>query len=229
MSPHELQWRLLFSVIVAGKSEKFARLVMWKLFEVTSQKTPFETIREIDARRGRLGRVLRKARSGNYHKLEISFRALATSNINLETCTAPELEAFHGIGPKTARFFLLWTRPGARLAALDTHVLKWLRFVGYNAPKSTPPPILYAELEAAFIAEADKRCVSPRILDAAIWDFCRMAHEAKIPENERHWPSHLHANMASFPDEVRKHYESWSKEDEDTAGTISSIDLAMKT
>jgi thermostable 8-oxoguanine DNA glycosylase len=89
--------------------------------------------------------------------------------INLQTCSPTELETIHGIGPKTARFFIIWTRPDARVAALDVHVLRWLKTLGYDAPSQTPSGKRYVELEIAFLAEADRRRVTPHILDQQIW------------------------------------------------------------
>jgi thermostable 8-oxoguanine DNA glycosylase len=55
------------------------------------------------------------------------------------------------------------------VAALDVHILRWLNSIGHNAPRQTPQGKRYAELEAVFLAEADRRGVSPRVLDEAIW------------------------------------------------------------
>ncbi len=53
---------------------------------------------------------------------------------------------------------------------LDTHLLKWLRAQGYDAPKSTPPAgPKYAALEEAFVREAHLRNVSVRELDTQVW------------------------------------------------------------
>jgi thermostable 8-oxoguanine DNA glycosylase len=79
----------------------------------------------------------------------------------------------HGIGPKTSRFFILWTRPHERYAALDVHILRWLRGLGHNAPRSTPNGRKYGELEKIFLSEADKRGLSPGELDAQVWEAGR--------------------------------------------------------
>lgn len=168
MTEAELQYRLIYSLVVAGKSAGFAENVM-RSFPFKEQ-SPFDAVRKW-TRAGQLGATLRACRTGNYGKLEAALRALLDSGLDLATCSPEELETIHGIGPKTSRFFILWTRPAYRCAALDVHILRWLRGQGYDAPRNTPPASKrYQELEAAFLAEADKRGVTPRELDWQIWE-----------------------------------------------------------
>lgn len=184
MNTWELEWRLIYSMIVAGKSATFAGNVMSRLLGDQSL-TPFEWFRRI--RRGYgIEKVLRDARSGNYAKLATGIDHLIDFKINLATCTPEDLERVHGIGPKTSRFFILWTRPNAMHAALDTHVLKWLRYLGHDAPVSTPTSAKYSALEKIMLAEALKRKMTPRELDHAIWEWC-----AKGLHLDGNWPAIL--------------------------------------
>lgn len=167
-SDRELQFRLFYSIIVAGKNAKFAENVTKKLFS-DEEKTPFEVVKEWVVK-GELDQKLREARSGNYVKTAKAFEDLVNSNIDLRTCQPVDLESIHGIGPKTARFFIIWTRPDANCAALDVHVLRWLRNQGHAVPKSTPPAgRTYDRIEQIFLSEAQKLGVTPRQLDEAIW------------------------------------------------------------
>jgi hypothetical protein len=168
----EREARLIYSIIVAGKSAKFVEGVMQKFDAHRQKHSPFAFIK-ILIKDDNLDWVLRDMRCGNYRKIERALRELIAANLNIETCTPEQLEAIHGIGPKTSRFFILWTRPGERYAALDVHVLRWMRAQGYNAPKATPTGAKYSQLEEAFLTEADKRGVSARELDAQIWDAAR--------------------------------------------------------
>jgi hypothetical protein len=168
MSTAELEYRLLYSMIVAGKSAKFAAAAIGRLFRYGR---PFEIIRGWERSRSIEVR-LRAARTGNYSKLARGFAEVAASGINLRKCTPAQLEQIHGIGPKTSRFFIIWTRPQAEHAALDTHVLKWLRYQGHTAPKSTPSGVEYERLEKIFIDAAKARSMTARQLDSAIWDWC---------------------------------------------------------
>lgn len=181
----ELEARLLYSVVVAGKNAEFANSVLKRwLFEHTLYKqgeTPFEAIRRIDAAKT-LEWTFHDVRSGNYGKITAAARGMANAGLNLRNCTPQDLEKIKGIGPKTSRFFIIWTRPGAKYAALDVHILRWLGKQGYNAPKNTPQSSKrYAELEKAFLEEAENRGKTPRELDSEIWD----AGSRSINEVER--------------------------------------------
>lgn len=182
----ELEFRLLYSMVVAGKSADFAQQAMQRFLEGT-RRPPFEVIRHLVLHRKLFTRI-QEARTGNYTKLTRGFAEAAKADLNLWTCTTEDLEKIHGIGPKTSRFFLLWTRGDlARCAALDTHVLKWLRSIGCIAPIATPGSRkTYARLEKIFLAEADARGISPRALDARIWDYC-----SKGGHRDGLWPADL--------------------------------------
>lgn len=168
LSLWELQARLIYAVLVAGKSAVFAEAKVLALVGDRIDDLPFDVIREY-IRRGDIEEWLRSERVGTYGRLMKCFPDLV--ELDPRTCTIHQLEAVHGVGPKTARFFVLWTRPGAMCAALDTHILKWLRSLGYDAPKSTPQAgARYDELEKVFLHEAEKRGKAPRDLDFEVWD-----------------------------------------------------------
>lgn len=171
MNIAERQWHLIYSCIVAGKSASFTNIVVGRLKDripkATTRKRPLDEFFHMT--QAQIRALLLQCGSGNYTKLSQCFFQLGFTKIDLKTCTPAELEAIHGIGPKTARFFILWTRPGERYAALDVHVLRWMRAKGYPAPKSTPSGRKYRELEIAFLREADTRGMSPRELDHTIW------------------------------------------------------------
>lgn len=174
LSEGELQWRIIYSAIVAGKSARFAENAVRKLFGEYGEN-PFDVILAWENAFGilkshLLESKLRVARTGNYGKLTRTLSELARSKIDLRTCTPADLERIHGIGPKTSRFFILWTRPDARCAALDVHILRWLGERGYKVPKNTPQSAkAYAVLEKAFLDEAEKLGMSPAELDRRVW------------------------------------------------------------
>jgi len=167
LSNKELQFRIIYSIIVAGKSAGFAENATKKLFQ-DFQDEPFDIIRNW-INNGILKDNLLKAKTGNYNKIEKCFIELVSSNVNLHNCLPEDLEKIHGIGPKTARFFILWTRPNACVAALDIHILRWLGAKGYKVPKVTPNGKKYKELENAFLNEAKLLKMSPAELDKMVW------------------------------------------------------------
>jgi thermostable 8-oxoguanine DNA glycosylase len=107
-------------------------------------------------------------------------------DINLATCTPQELEAITGIGEKTSRFFILHTRKNARVAAIDTHMLKYLRAVGVgDVPDKSPKGATYLRLEKQFIELADKSGMSIADFDLMIWNF----YAGHSPEIKWVWPN----------------------------------------
>ena len=165
----ELQYRIIYSVIVAGKSAKFADDAIVRFFSESNFDLPFDYVRWlIDC--NILNEKMKMARVGNYKKISRFMAEIVDANFDLRTAIPEELERMHGIGPKTSRFFILWTRPNAQYAALDTHILKWLRAKGYDAPKSTPQNrSKYRKLEKIFIKEAGLLGKTPREFDHEIW------------------------------------------------------------
>jgi thermostable 8-oxoguanine DNA glycosylase len=183
MTDRELQLRILFAITVAGKSARHAERAIKRLFDGIPH--PMEMI-ETWVETEELGQRLREARTGNYSKLSKAFAQIASKvsgrELDLRACSADDLEAIHGIGPKTARFFITWTRPDARHAVLDVHILRWLRNRGHDVPVSTPSSRKkYAEIENIFLEIADSLGVLPRDLDAAIW-AAGSGHEGWTPD-----------------------------------------------
>jgi len=136
---YEKEYFLIFSVIVAGRNAKMAVEKTWRLLEFTwGEETPFDLIKHyID--HNNLTQKLKSLKIGQYTRIEKALKDII--NLNVETCTLDDLLACHGVGNKTARFFLLNTRKNAEYAVLDTHVLKWLNSLFGNwmsVPKSTP-------------------------------------------------------------------------------------------
>ena len=163
----ELQAFWLFGCIVAGKNSDFAAGGVARLLN-RCESTPFEHFRqmgEIEIRN-----ALVASRSGNYTR--ITRFIMESLEIDLKNATQEQLMAIHGIGPKTASFFLLHSRPDFEVAVLDTHILKYLRDKHIDAPKSTPTcPKKYKSLQDVFllIAKAEYPCMSVAQIDLLIW------------------------------------------------------------
>lgn len=107
---------------------------------------------------------------GKYNVLTKTLNQIIQFRGWLDLVTLDDLESVHGIGPKTARFFLLHSRPDQNLAVLDVHILRWMREqLGVATPKQTPTGKKYRELEAIFLTEAAQRGTTAAQLDLDIW------------------------------------------------------------
>ena len=169
----DLELFAVFAVCVAGKkAQQTADKVNDNFRDVatpTKQLTPFEAIKNLVDIKVFVA-YLKMAKMGQYRRIYRALRDLVESGIDLKTCTVEELEAIHGIGPKTSRFIIMHSRPNQRLATLDTHILRWMRDQGIETPKATPQSKkLYKELEQKFLTLCDKCAILPSQLDLKIW------------------------------------------------------------
>jgi len=165
----ELEELALFLVMVAGKQAKTTAIKLDKFLGKNAHQ-PFLYIRSL-VDNFLLTTRLKEIRAGQYNRIALAFQDLALSRKDLKTITVEELEQMHGIGPKSARCFLSWTRPDVQYAMLDTHILKYLRDILKvpNVPKSTPSGKKYLELEKVFLDHAKLLNRNPAELDLEIW------------------------------------------------------------
>lgn len=169
ISLEELEGRLIYAVIVAGKSADFADAACKRLWEsVPAFMSPKQYAIYLLEKDGIRDWVM-GAKTGNYCKIIKFFEDWLKSGVNLRTCTPDDLESLHGVGPKTSRFFVTWTRPEARYAVLDRHILRWLDQFYHDVPKNTPNGKTYLKWETVFLEEAMNRHLQPRELDYQIW------------------------------------------------------------
>jgi thermostable 8-oxoguanine DNA glycosylase len=168
----QLQETILWWILAAGKNGVTAArcldsfLSSWSL----EKEEPFEVVRKVDFYYN-LPLEMKSHGIGCYNNKARSWRCLVNSGINLKECSLEELESIVGIGPKTARCFLIHSRKNQNYAGLDTHLLKFLRLVGYNAPKSTPPKKSYAYLEKEFLNLVKKSKKTVAEFDLVIWNY----------------------------------------------------------
>ncbi len=167
----ELQEFLLFTIIVAGKTALIQAVKLDQFLQPARIMglTPFEYIKFLDEN-NHLRIMLCDAKIGQYSRVTQAFREVA--KLDLNTVQVKDLEQIPGIGPKTARFFILHSRPNQRIAVLDTHVLSWLeeQTTDILIPNSTPQsPSRYRTLENLFLEHADKLNMTPEELDLTIW------------------------------------------------------------
>jgi thermostable 8-oxoguanine DNA glycosylase len=169
----ELEEFALFTILVAGKkADQTAKkldsfLSKRKQFGV-EYMSPFEFI-EYLVRGSLLTPTLESVKLGQYNRISGAFKEIIKHKNRLDFVTPYELEQIKGIGSKTSRFFVLHSRPNSHYAVLDTHILRWLRNHGVDAPKSTPSGKKYEELEIKFLTYANDYGLTPAELDLHIW------------------------------------------------------------
>lgn len=170
----ELEEFWLFCTVVAGKTaatqarllERFLNLLRAVEF-VRPERTPFRLIAHAHNHDVLLP-ILIESRLGQYNRLNKCFAE--SMYLDLANDPVEEFEAIYGVGPKTARMFLMHSRPGQRFAAIDTHVLKHLRANGIEAPLVTPGNAKeYRRLELEFLKLADAAGQDPSTYDLEVW------------------------------------------------------------
>ena len=166
----------MFAILVAGKTAKtqakkleaFLKLAQIG-YGLPEDTTPFQFL-EYLIKGNQLTHVMMFCKLGQYNRLETAFRGVLTFKGDLKKVSVQDLESVKGIGPKTARFFILHSRPNAQIACLDVHILKWLaKETRIGMPKATPSGKKYAEIEQLFLTEASIRGMAPADLDLQIW------------------------------------------------------------
>lgn len=165
----ELQSFWLFSLFVAGKNSDYAAGCLARLLHKArfNEQNPFDYLREL----GETGihNALVAAKVGQYSRLT---KAIVQSlDLDLSTASLQDLMNVFGCGPKTARFFLLHSRPQCECAVLDTHILAWMRSKGIDAPVATPTGEKYLFLERVFLnlAQSEFPLMSIAQIDLLLW------------------------------------------------------------
>ena len=174
----ELQEFLLFCVLVHGKKASIQAVKLEQfliyLAHVTGERMPFRMVNIAmnmeDEETGEtlLRSAMEKFGLGQYGRLEQCIDDLVKLP-PLHLVTVEELESCFAIGPKTARFFIVHSRPHQQYAILDTHILKWLRLKGIDTPKITPQGKLYAVLEKIFLTFVRDSGKTVAEFDLTIW------------------------------------------------------------
>ena len=176
---NQLEAFWLFCMFVAGKNSDYASRCLSKLLHSAKWRSCnkpefsdndgvfnyFKSISEVGVHN-----TLVANKVGQYTRLTKGI--MQSLDLNLRTCTLEDLLKIHGVGNKTARFFLLHTRAGCEYAVLDTHILKWMRNRGEDVPKSTPTNSkVYRELEKRFryLSRLAYPFLSDSQIDLLIW------------------------------------------------------------
>ena len=166
----ELEENIIFWILVAGKTANvIAKSLNNLLIEIKGLKSPFKALRKINSKK--MPNLLKKHGIGCYNLKAKSILQIVNSDLDLKTCSLQDLENIIGIGPKTARCFLIHSRKNANVCGLDTHVLKFLKDLGFkDVPNSTPNGKKYLKWEKEFLNHVDKTGYSVAEYDLKIWN-----------------------------------------------------------
>jgi endonuclease III len=171
-SDNELELLILFWICAAGKNAITTSNCLNKFFiflhERYKDDSPFELLKKAD-KELELWSCLKDFGIGCYTKKAEFFKDLIYSSINLKTCSVKDLEFIKGIGPKTARCFLIHSRENQNYAGLDVHVLSFLRDNGHDVPKNTPTGKKYEILENIFLEYVKKSKKTAAEFDLDVW------------------------------------------------------------
>lgn len=175
----ELEEFLLFSILVAGKNSNIQAKKLSDFLSMGSGeecKFPFTYLKLLDYLNS-LEKEIKKYKFGQYSRILPCFREIVERfKDKLSTVTLEELLSVKGIGLKTAKLFLVHSRENYRGAVLDTHLMKYMRQMGYeDAPQATPPPKQYLIWEQKFLDLYDKHWQGMSVAEAdlTIWKQMR--------------------------------------------------------
>jgi len=132
---------------------------------VQGQELPLEALRRVRHEQGHwvLVELLQKHRLGKYGSMGRMLRDVAEHPDILLAERDAIAESVAGFGMKSASMFVSFSRVDARVAVLDTHVLKWLN---QPAPKTREQ---YLQTETLYLERCAAANQHPAIQDFQIW------------------------------------------------------------
>lgn len=205
MSSHNKIERLeiffIFCCMVAGKkasvtAQKVSELLDPEFRKIEFQRdlikksdklSPFEYIYKL-IEEDKLLETLKNHRTGQYNKLEHIFKFLYEFYKDngysfVLKCNLESMEAIKGIGPKTSRFYCMYTQENFQGAILDTHLLKYLKEYHelQDVPKTTPSTLKqYKKLESEYLKICNKFKKKPSVLDLQIWKLYSNKYDSDL-------------------------------------------------
>lgn len=132
-SDSELQEFAIFCICVANKNADQIAPKVHSLLQHCDGVTPFSFLRE---HRPALNSLLKLEKLSPYSQRAKAIDGIL--NVDIRTCSKDDLLLIPGIGPKTARYFLLHSRKDADHAVLDTHHMRLLAMHGVVSPRKAP-------------------------------------------------------------------------------------------
>jgi len=175
----ELEEFLLFCVAVAGKTALQIADALKRFLNKVEGSTPFDRIRKMIQTDTLLANII-GSKIGKHKLLTKAFGQIVEAGLDLRTCLPADLEQIHGISFKTSRYFIVHSRSTTNLAAIDTHMLKYLGSLGYKVPKTTPSNAKqYERLERIVITLARQNQMTLADFDLSVWKTYARPKEVK--------------------------------------------------
>lgn len=163
----QLQEFLLFCIFVANKSANQTAKKLHKFLGAWEAK-PFVYVRWL-IRLEKLEEHLITNKAGQYRRISKALRQVVA--LDLSKCTRDDLIAIHGIGMKTASYFLSCTRKDEKYLVADVHILKFCRALGWTNSIQTPDKKHYLELEKKYLDFCQENQLDSTELDLELWKY----------------------------------------------------------
>lgn len=189
----ELEYYLIFWILVAGKKASTISKGYSKLCRTIIEESNNDGYRGNGGIFDRLRYLtfggntwlvnkMKECGIGCYVNKSLAIMDLVNKDIDITTCSMDDLMTVKGIGPKTACCFLLHNRGETNIAGLDTHILKFLKALKYDVPKSTPSSLKkYKEIQNMFLEVCKLNRRTAAELDLLIWRIYSK-HKRFIPK-----------------------------------------------
>ena len=174
----DLQEMIVFWILAAGKSGVLAARIAAHIRTLaeTAGLSIFKWV--LEREKGYLRRCLRLRGMGCWTSKSETIDEIAwhcdDGILDLRLSSHEDLQRVRGIGPKTARCFVLHSRRNAKCIGLDTHMLFYLQLKGYEVPHHTPSnEAEYRRIEQFALHQAAVHDMNPAEFDLAVWNYIR--------------------------------------------------------
>lgn len=185
----ELEWFLLFCISTAGKDAMVQAKKINEMIDLSHKIKHYQSIGiysigcsdtmpiNYEYCSEWMVEFAKLFKLGKYDLIRKSSENIFKNGIHkrLDTVTLDELLQIPGVGNKTARFFLMHSRPGFEGAVIDTHVHTWLEKVCQSDLPKPTTTAKYISLERLWLSMV--KIFFPgeplHVVDLATWDLIR--------------------------------------------------------
>lgn len=174
----EKQEFLIFCIFVANKNAMRTAAIVNKFLE-DIKCSPFVYVQHL-VNTGQLVNKLKELKCGQYNRISKALEQVVT--LNLDKVDREDLLKVHGIGLKTASYFVSCTQQDKKYMVLDTHITKALKAFGIADIKGIPPLPKYIEIEKKWLTFVESTGINSAEFDLEVWRYYA-GHSYTLPEN----------------------------------------------